>query len=77
MDQRRHYSYKLMPATKGDMIDFFEWKGKLWETDFKLSRDMTTDERDKNAAVKVADNLLNAWLTSATKAGLTVADKVQ
>lgn len=77
VDLRRHYTYRLVPPANGHSMDFFNVKDKLWGTDFKMSREMTTDEGDKNAAIKVADTLLNAWLASAKKAGLTVGDKVQ
>lgn len=77
IDQRRHYTYRLMPPTNKFTIDFLDVEHMLWEADFKMSRKITRDESDKNAAVKVADTLLNAWLTSAKKAGLTVGDKVQ
>src|SRR5262249_53391736 len=48
MDQR--YSYKLTLTMNGYLTDFFEWKGKLWGTDFTMSRKMAMDESDKNAA---------------------------
>ena len=42
-----------------------------------MSSKMVADESDKQAASKLAENLLKAWLKSAKKAGIGVGAKVQ
>lgn len=73
----RRYVYRLVLPEKGEPEDFYNVKGKLWETDHKMSSKMVADESDKQAASKVAENLLKAWLQSAKKAGISVGDKIQ
>jgi hypothetical protein len=73
----RRYVYRLVLPENGKPDDFYSVKGNLWETDSKMSSKIVADEGDKQAASKVADNLLKAWLQSAKKAGISVGDKVQ
>ena len=73
----RRYVYKLMPPTHKDFLDFMAGKGKLWETEIKINSSPIEDESDKKAATLIAEKLLNGWLKSAKKAGLTTGDKVQ
>jgi hypothetical protein len=73
----RRYIYKLMPQTYENFHDFFTGKGKLWEANVKMSDSRIEDESDRSAAVRIAENLLKAWLKSAQKAGLSTGDKVQ
>jgi hypothetical protein len=76
-DWNRRYVYRIMLPAKGQHFDFFNDKGKLWESDFRIDRKIVPDESDKRVAIKVADSLLKAWLKSAKKAGIPVGDKVQ
>ena len=73
----RRYVYRLVLPANGDHDDFFNVKGKLWETDYKMNSEMLEDESDKQAASRVAEKLLKAWLKSAKNAGISVGDKVQ
>ena len=73
----RRYIYKLMPPTYENFQDFIANKGKLWEIDIKMSGSPIEDESAKSAAIRIAENLLKAWLKSAKKAGLSTVDKVQ
>ena len=75
--QPRRYLYRLMPPAKGGHFKFFSAKDKLWEAYYKMDIKMLADESDKQAASKVAENLLKAWLKSARNAGIAVGDKVQ
>jgi len=75
--QPRRYLYRLTLPSKGSYFDFFSVKDKLWETDYKMNSKMVADESDKQAASKIAENLLKAWLQSANKAGMRVGDKVE
>jgi hypothetical protein len=48
----------------------------VWRTEFKIRSRLEVDDVNKQAAKRLAGQLVNAWLKSARKAGLAVGDKV-